>query len=147
MTRSEATDLILKAKAEKGTTFQQIAQAVGRHPVWTTAALLGQASMSAREAGRVVEHLGLGGEVSVALQECPMKGCFREGLPSDPVIYRLYEINQIYGSTIKALLHEMFGDGIMSAVDFTIDMECVSDPRGDRVRLTYCGKFLPYAKW
>jgi cyanate lyase len=147
MTRPEATALILEAKSDKKITFQKIAQEVGRNPVWTTAALLGQASMSKDEADRVAECLGLSAEVSAALQACPLKGCFENGTPTDPLIYRLYEINHVYGSTIKALIHEMFGDGIMSAVDFNIELERVSDPRGDRVKLTYCGKFLPYTKW
>ena len=147
MTRREATNLILKAKSDKGLTFDQIAHVVGRHKVWTAAALLGQASMSSDEAGRVVACLGLPSEVSGALQEFPMKGSLDGPVPVDPLIYRLHEITQVYGTTIKALIHEMFGDGIMSAIDFELDIERVSDPHGDRVRITYNGKFLPYRKW
>jgi cyanate lyase len=147
MTRREATNLILKAKSDKGFTFEEIARVVGRHKVWTTAALLGQASMSSDEAGRVVAYLGLPMEVRAALQECPMKGSLEGTVPVDPLIYRLHEITQVYGTTIKALIHEMFGDGIMSAIDFELDIERVSDPHGDRVKITYNGKFLPYRKW
>jgi cyanate lyase len=147
MTRREATNLILKAKADKGLTFEEIARAVGRHKVWTTAALLGQTSMSSDEAGRLVAYLDLPAEVSASLQECPMKGSLEGPVPVDPLIYRLHEITQVYGTTIKALIHEMFGDGIMSAIDFELDIERVSDPHGDRVKITYNGKFLPYRKW
>jgi cyanate lyase len=147
MTRDEATNLILEAKRAKGVTFAAIAEAVKRHPVWTTAALLGQASMSKSEADAAVEYLGLPHEVSVLLQECPTKGSLDSDVPVDPLIYRLHEITQVYGTTIKALIHEMFGDGIMSAIDFELDIERVPDPHGDRVKITYSGKFLPYRKW
>jgi cyanate lyase len=147
MTRDEATNLILEAKRHKGVTFGAIAEAVKRHPVWTTAALLGQASMSKSEADAAVEYLSLPHEVSVLLQECPTKGSLDSDVPVDPLIYRLHEITQVYGTTIKALIHEMFGDGIMSAIDFELDIERVPDPHGDRVKITYSGKFLPYRKW
>ncbi len=147
MTRQEATRKILEAKNEKHMTFEAIAQKVGRHKVWTAAALLGQASMSKEEAQRAVDCLGLGAEVAAALQECPTKGSLDSTVPVDPLIYRLHEITQVYGTTIKAVIHEMFGDGIMSAIDFEIDVERVPDPKGDRVKITYNGKFLPYRKW
>jgi cyanate lyase len=95
----------------------------------------------------VASYLGLPTEVSAALQECPTKGSLDGAVPVDPLIYRFHEITQVYGTTIKALIHEMFGDGIMSAIDFELDIERVSDPHGDRVRITYNGKFLPYRKW
>jgi cyanate lyase len=147
MTREEATNLILAAKRTKGVTFAQIAAVVKRHKVWTTAALLGQASMSEEESDLVVGYLGLPTDVGATLQECPTKGSLDSPVPVDPLIYRLHEITQVYGTTIKALIHEMFGDGIMSAIDFELDIERVSDPYGDRVRITYNGKFLPYRKW
>jgi cyanate lyase len=147
MTREEATNLILAAKRTKGVTFAQIAAVVKRHKVWTAAALLGQASMSKEESDWVVGYLGLPTEVGAVLQECPTKGSLDSPVPVDPLIYRLHEITQVYGTTIKALIHEMFGDGIMSAIDFELDIERVSDPHGDRVRITYNGKFLPYRKW
>ena len=147
ITRKEATAAILEARQSKGLSFEQIAAAVGRHKVWTTSALLGQASMSAAEAGATVKVLGLGPEVAAALQECPMKGSLDSAVPVDPLIYRLHEITQVYGTTIKAIIHEMFGDGIMSAIDFEMEIERVPGPKGDRVKITYNGKFLPYKKW
>jgi cyanate lyase len=147
MTRDEATDLILDAKKRKGLTFEAIARAVGRHTVWTTSALLGQATMSADEARKAVEALGLGAEVAAALQEIPTKGAVGRDVPVDPLIYRFHEITQVYGTTLKAIIHEMFGDGIMSAIDFEMDVQKKEDPKGDRVVVTMSGKFLPYKKW
>ncbi len=144
MTREEATELILEAKDEKGLTFEAIAAQVGRHKVWTTAALFGQHPMNAEEADAVVELLDLDDEVAGALQRFPMRGSLETDVPTDPTIYRIHEITQVYGTTIKALIHEEFGDGIMSAVNFNMDIERVEDPEGDRVRITYEGKFLPY---
>ena len=147
ITRVEATEQILAAKKAKGLTFEAIAQAVGRHQVWVTAALMRQATMSADEATAAVRVLGLGPEVAEALQEMPMKGSLDRAVPVDPLIYRFHEITQVYGTTMKALIHEMFGDGIMSAIDFEMDIQKVEDPKGDRVVVTYNGKFLPYKKW
>jgi cyanate lyase len=147
MTRSEATALILDRKQKRGISFDDIARAVGRHTVWTTAALLGQATMSKEESERAVACLDLGGDVAHALQQFPLKGSLDAAVPVDPLIYRFHEITQVYGTTIKALIHEMFGDGIMSAIDFTMEIERVPDPHGDRVKVTYNGKFLPYRKW
>jgi len=117
-TRAEATAQILAAKQAKGLTFAALAQAVGRHPVWVTAALMGQATMTAEEAHAATQVLGLGPEVAEALQQIPMKGSLDSTVPVDPLLYRLHEITQVYGTTIKALIHELFGDGIMSAIDF-----------------------------
>jgi cyanate lyase len=147
MNRKEATQSILAAKRAKGVSFDEIARAVGRHKVWTTSALLGQSTMSKEESERAVECLGLEKEVAEALQQIPLKGSLDETVPVDPLIYRFHEITQVYGTTIKAVIHEMFGDGIMSAIDFTMDVERVPDPHGDRVKVTYNGKFLPYKKW
>jgi cyanate lyase len=147
ITRAEATEQILGAKKAKGLTFEAIAQAVGRHQVWVTAALMGQATMSVDEATVAARVLGLGPDVAEALQEMPMKGSLDRAVPVDPLIYRFHEITQVYGTTIKALIHEMFGDGIMSAIDFEMDIQKVEDPKGDRVVVTYNGKFLPYKKW
>ena len=146
MIREEATEQILEAKKQKGLTFEAIAQKVGRHKVWTTAALLGQHPMSTEEADAVTELLDLDPEVTEALQEIPMRGSLDSDVPTDPTIYRIHEITQVYGTTIKALIHEEFGDGIMSAINFKMDIEKVEDPEGERVRITYEGKFLPY-KW
>ena len=151
ITREEATAQILAAKKQRGLTFEEIAKAVGRHKVWVTAALMGQATMSKEEAERAVSILGLGeGEasaVAATLQEPPMKGSLDSTVPVDPLIYRFHEITQVYGTTIKAIIHEMFGDGIMSAIDFEIDIQKKEDPKGDRVVVIYSGKFLPYRKW
>ena len=147
ITRAQATEKILAAKQAKGLTFEAIAKAVGRHKVWVTAALLGQATMAADEANTAARLLGLDPDVAEALQEMPMKGSLDSAVPVDPLIYRFHEITQVYGTTIKALIHEMFGDGIMSAIDFEMDIQKVEDPKGDRVVMTYNGKFLPYKKW
>ena len=147
MTREEATEMILDAKRDKGLTFEAIAGKVGMHKVWTTSALMGQAQMTAEEADSVVSLLGLPPEVADALQEFPMKGSLDADVPTDPLIYRFHEVTQVYGTTLKALIHEEFGDGIMSAIDFTLDVEREEDPAGDRVKVTYSGKFLPYKKW
>lgn len=146
-TRKEATQQILDAKQKKRLTFEQIAAAVGRHKVWTTAALLGQAPMSREEAEVTIKILGLGPDVAEALQQIPTKGSLDATVPVDPLIYRFHEITQVYGTTIKAIIHEMFGDGIMSAIDFELDIQKKEDPKGDRVIITYSGKFLPYRKW
>lgn len=147
LTRQEATEKILEAKRRTGLTFEQIATAVGRNKVWVTAALLGQAPMSSDEAEAAVEILDLGPEVADALQQIPTKGSLETTVPVDPLIYRFHEITQVYGTTIKAIIHEMFGDGIMSAIDFEMDIQKQEDPKGDRVMVTYSGKFLPYRKW
>ena len=146
MFREEATEQILMAKKKHDLTFEDIAQKVGRHKVWTTAALLGQHPMSPEEADMVVDLLELEPEVAEALQEIPLRGSLDSDVPVDPTIYRIHEITQVYGTTIKALIHEEFGDGIMSAINFKMNIEKVEDLEGERVRITYEGKFLPY-KW
>ena len=108
---------------------------------------MGQTSISADEANATVMSLGLGPEVADALQEIPMKGSLGSPVPVDPLIDRFHEITQVYGTSMKAVIHELFGDGIMSAIDFEIDIKKEEDPKGDRVVVTYSGKFLPYRKW
>ena len=147
LTRKEATERILAAKKAKNLTFDAIAKAVGKHKVWVTAALHGQATMSKEEAARATEILGLGADVAAALTEIPSKGSLDTTVPVDPLIYRFHEITQVYGTTLKAIIHEMFGDGIMSAIDFELDVQRKEDPKGDRVVVTMNGKFLPYKKW
>ncbi len=147
ITREQATQQILAAKHEKRLSFEQIAAAVGMSKVFVTAALLGQASLDREQSERAVTALGLGPEIADALQQSPMKGSLSAAVPVDPLIYRFHEITQVYGTTIKALIHEMFGDGIMSAIDFTMEIERVPSPHGDRVKVTLDGKFLPYKKW
>lgn len=147
MTRLELTEQILDAKRNKMLTWADIAKAVGRSEVWTTAALLGQMSMNKEEAEAAVKKLGLPKETAALLQVCPSKGSLGMTVPTDPLIYRFYEIMQVYGTTLKELIHEKFGDGIMSAIDFEMHIEKVPDPKGDRVKVTMNGKFLPYKKW
>ncbi len=144
MVREEATELVLEAKREKNLTFEGIAGKIGKPKVWTTAALMGQHPMGAGEAAAVADLLGLDGEVAKALQEIPMRGSVGRDVPVDPTIYRIHEITQVYGTTIKALIHEEFGDGIMSAINFNMEIERVEHEEGDRVKITYEGKFLPY---
>ena len=147
LTRKQTTERILEAKKAKNLTFEAIAKAVGKHKVWVTAALLGQGTMSKDEAARATEILGLGADVAAALQEIPTKGSLDMTVPVDPLIYRFHEITQVYGTALKAIIHEMFGDGIMSAIDLELDVQKKEDPKGDRVVVTMNGKFLPYKKW
>ena len=147
MDRKQCTQAILQAKGQRGISFAEIASKVGRSEVWTTAAIYGQAQMNADEAGALVELLDLGPDVGSALQQHPMRGSLDTTVPVDPLLYRFHEITQVYGTTIKALIHEKFGEGIMSAIDFELNIERVEDPKGDRVKITYNGKFLPYRKW
>jgi cyanate lyase len=147
ISRAEATSRILDAKRQKGITFESLAKAIQRHPVWTAAACHGQATCSADEARTLLGLLDLEDDLAPVLQEPPLKGSLDQQVPVDPLIYRFHEITQVYGTAIKAVIHEMFGDGIMSAIDFEIDIQKKSDPKGDRVVVTYNGKFLPYRKW
>ena len=147
MERTECTQRILEAKSAKGLTFAEIGGKIGRSEVWTAAAIFGQAQMDASEAGGLCDLLDLEPEVALALQTHPMRGSLNTTVPVDPLIYRFHEITQVYGTTIKALVHEMFGDGIMSAIDFELDIKKQSDPKGDRVVITMNGKFLPYKVW
>ena len=147
MTKEMATEAILVAKKEKQKTFDDIAEAVGRHPVWTASVIMGQATMTKEEADKLVTLLDLDAAVATALQEIPHKGSLDDTIPVDPLIYRFHEITQVYGTTLKEVIHEKFGDGIMSAIDFTMDVQKKEDPNGDRVVVTLDGKFLPYKKW
>lgn len=144
MQRGEATLRIMEAKGERDLTFEELAQKVGRHKVWITAALMGQHPRSAEEAGAATEALGLGQEAARSRREIPMRGAMDSAVPVDPTIYRIHEVTQVYGPTIKALIHEESGDGIMGAINFRMDLEREQDPEGDRVKITYSGKFLPY---
>lgn len=147
MKREICTALILEAKQEKQVTYQQIAQAIDRNIVWTTSAILGQNTFDANEAKIVAELLGLGADIEMALQIFPSKGTTAIMPPTDPLIYRLYEIVLVYGETIKEVIHEKVGDGIMSAIDFTMDIEKEENPKGDRIKITLDGKYLAYKKW
>ncbi len=138
---------LLKAKEEKGLTFEEIGKKIGRDAVWVAALLYRQATASQEEAEKLKEMLGLDEETAKELTKPPYRGNLLEDVPRDPVIYRFYEILQVYGLPLKAVIHEMFGDGIMSAIDFSVTVSRKEDPKGDRVVITFEGKFLPYKKW
>ena len=140
------TAKILEAKVTKEMTWESIAEAIGLSPVFTTSAVLGMNSLSEDKAVGLCDILGLDKQVAEALQVCPKKA-WDGAVPQDPLIYRLYEVIGVYGDTMKALIHEKFGDGIMSAIDFTMDIEKEENPKGDRVVVTMNGKFLPYKAW
>jgi cyanate lyase len=144
MTRDEITQQIIAARLAKGLTWQQLADAIGKPVVWTTAALLGQHPIPAEQVRTLVEHLGLDESVVPVLAAVPMRGGLPTAVPTDPTIYRFYEVLQVYGGAIKELIHEEFGDGIMSAINFSVNIEKKSNPAGDRVVVTLDGKFLPY---
>jgi len=146
ITRDEATAQITAAKQLKGLSFQQIADAVGKDEVWVASALLGQNTMSADEAAKACALLGLGKDVEMALQVYAVRGQ-NPMPPTDPLEYRFYEIVMIYGPSLKAVIQEKFGEGIMSAINFSMHVERIPDPAGDRVRVTMEGKFLDYKKW
>ena len=142
--RQDVTEAIQSAMVERGVTYRELAAELGRPPVWVAAAMLGQHPLTAEEAETVVAKLGLDPAAAGVLQEIPMRGALGAAVPVDPTIYRLYEVIQVYGPALKALIHEEFGDGIMSAINFRAGVERVPDPGGDRVRITLDGKFLPY---
>ncbi|MEA2131228.1 MAG: cyanate lyase [Solirubrobacteraceae bacterium] len=144
MNRQNVTALVLDAKREQGLSFADLAEGVGADRVWLTAALLGQHPLSAEQAAKVAELLRLPGDATAALQEIPLRGSLDAVPPADPTIYRLQEIVQVYGTTLKALIHEDFGDGIMSAINFNMGIDRVEHPDGDRIRITMEGKYLPY---
>ena len=147
MTTAEITEKLLAAKKAKGISFEELEKVVGYDETWIASVIYRQASAGAEEAGKLVEALGLPSEMAAALTEPPIKGGLDPVIPADPLIYRFYEIMQVYGVPVKAVIHEKFGDGIMSAIDFSIEVDKVPDPKGDRVQVTMCGKFLPYKKW
>src|SRR3970282_143624 len=144
MTRTEVTDLILASKHKKGLKWADIAKKVGQSKEWTTAALLGQMTLDKKQATTVGKMLGLPPEAVDQLQMVPYKGSLPSAVPTDPLIYRFYELIMVYGITIKSLIHEEFGDGIMSAIDFSMDIAREPHEKGDRVRVELSGKFLPY---
>lgn len=144
MTRNEVTDLIVASKLRKKLKWAQLAEAVGHSKEWTTAALLGQMTLTADEAAKVGAMLELPPDAVTQLQVVPYKGSLPTAVPTDPLIYRFYELVNVYGTTFKQLIHEEFGDGIMSAIDFSMDITREPDPKGDRVHIVMSGKFLPY---
>ena len=144
MTREDVTDLIYSAKVQKGIKWTDVAKKVGESKEWVTAACLGQMTLTKEQAEKVAKIFGLPAQAVKLLQVVPYKGSLPTAVPTDPLIYRWYEIVNVYGTTIKELIHEEFGDGIMSAIDFKMDITREADPKGDRVNVVLSGKFLPY---
>jgi cyanate lyase len=143
----EITDILLEAKKEMQLTFAQLGELLGRDKVWVAALFYGQARASEEEAAKLLDALDLDEDLGEILTDFPLKGALDETVPRDPLIYRFYEIMQVYGMPMKDVIQEEFGDGIMSAIDFTLTINREKDPKGDRVVVTYNGKFLPYKKW
>ena len=146
MDKQEMRSTIIAAKERLGLDWAEIGKGIGMSPVWTTSACLGMNSMPKENADALCETLELPEEVSAALQKFPHKH-WDKAVPTDPLIYRFYEMINVYGETIKELIHEEFGDGIMSAIDFSMHIPRVADPKGDRVQIGLNGKFLPYRSW
>ena len=144
MTRTEVTERIIAAKINKGLKWADLAQAVGKSKEWVTAGLLGQMTFTREQAETLGRKLELSDEAVTLLQTVPYKGSLPTAVPTDPLIYRFYELIAVYGTTIKELIHEEYGDGIMSAIDFHMDIGREPDPKGDRVKIVMSGKFLPY---
>ncbi len=144
MSRLEVTEKIVATKVTKGLKWADVAAKVGLSKEWVTAACLGQMTLTAEQAGVVAEIFGLTPDEKKWLMVVPYKGSLPTQVPTDPLIYRFYELVSVYGTTFKELIHEEFGDGIMSAIDFKMDLKREADPKGDRVSITMSGKFLPY---
>ena len=142
--RQEVTSMIISSKVSKGIKWSEVSDKLGRSKEWVTAACLGQMAMEKDQAETVGEIFDLSDEAVAWLQIVPYKGSLATAIPTDPLIYRWYEVVNVYGSTIKELIHEEFGDGIMSAIDFSMDIQREPDPKGDRVNVVLSGKFLPY---
>jgi len=145
--KTELARKIVAIRKRKGLSWTDIASAIGHSPVWTCAACLGQMSMTAEAAEKAGALLGLDAAEVATLQDIPYRGALPGAVPTDPAVYRFYEVLQVYGTTLKELIGEEFGDGIMSAIDFDMSVERQPDPKGDRVRVTMSGKFLPYKRY
>jgi cyanate lyase len=146
MKADEVTQQLFAAKENTGKSFADLGKIIGRDEVWVAALFYGQARASEEEAAKLGSALGLARDCCDKLTDFPSKG-LGPVVPTDPLIYRFYEIMQVYGLPIKSVIHEKFGDGIMSAIDFTLSIDKEADPKGDRVVVTMNGKFLPYRKW
>ena len=142
--RTQVTELIVMTRIKKGLSWAKIAKAVGQSKEWTTAALLGQMQMTKQQAKAAGKLLDLPADAVLLLQQVPYKGSLPTAVPTDPLIYRFYELVSVYGTTFKELINEEFGDGIMSAIDFKMDMTREADPKGDRVKIVMSGKYLAY---
>lgn len=146
MTKEDVTALILVAKKQAGLTWEGIAESIGMSPVWTHSAAMGMNAMPQDKAEALVKTLTLPQEAIAVLMESPTK-VWEQTVPTDPCIYRFYEVVGVYGPTLKALIHEKFGDGIMSAIDFDMQVTRVEHPKGDRVKVEMSGKYLAYNAW
>jgi cyanate lyase len=144
MKREDVTDLIAFRRMKRGVKWADVAQRVGQSKEWTTAACLGQMQMTKLQAETVGRMFDLPEEAVLLLQSVPYKGSLPTAVPTDPLIYRLYELVSVYGTTIKELIHEQFGDGIMSAIDFDMDLTRLPNEKGDRVKIVMTGKYLQY---
>lgn len=144
MTRNEVTELIVTQKLYKKVSWTELAETIGLSKEWTTAALLGQMTLTADQAEKIGAVLDLPEDAIIQLQVVPYKGSLPTAVPTDPLIYRFYELINVYGTTFKELIHEEFGDGIMSAIDFNMDLKREPNENGDRVQILLSGKFLPY---
>jgi len=144
MSRLDVTEKIIATKVAQGIKWSDVAAKVGLSKEWVTAACLGQMTLTPQQAGVVGSVFGLSEAEQKWLQVVPYKGSLPTAVPADPLIYRFYELVSVYGTTFKELIHEEFGDGIMSAIDFKMDLQREADPKGDRVSITMSGKFLPY---
>lgn len=146
MTKLEMTETIMAAKASKGVTWEAISEAAGMSTVFITSCCLGMNSAPAEAAEKLCAFLDLGKDVASTLQLFPKKE-WSQLVPTDPLVYRFYEATGVYGDTLKEIIHEKFGDGIMSAIDFVLTVDKEENPKGDRVVVTMNGKFLPYNQW
>ena len=144
MDRNDVTRKIVETKVAKGIKWAEVAARLGLSKEWTTAACLGQMTLDAKQAAMIGEIFGLDENEMAWLQVVPYKGSLPTAVPTDPLIYRFYELVSVYGTTFKELIHEEFGDGIMSAIDFRMDLRREPDPKGDRVNIVMSGKFLAY---
>ena len=145
--RQQVTDIILSAKVLNNIQWSSVAQEIGLSKEWVTAACLGQMALNKEQAEKIGQIFNLSDEAVAWLQIVPYKGSLPTSVPTDPLIYRWYEVVNVYGSTIKELIHEEFGDGIMSAIDFSMDIQRESHENGDRVNVMLSGKFLPYKSY
>ncbi|MCM2680319.1 cyanase [Echinimonas agarilytica] len=146
MNKETMTDTIVSAKQKLGLTWEKMAVDLNMSPVWLASACLGMNSAPQEKATAIASYLGLDDSVAAALAAFPTK-IWDQAVPTDPLIYRLYEVVGVYGDTLKEVIQEKFGDGIMSAIDFSMEVDKIEDPKGDRVLLTLNGKFLPYKSW
>ena len=147
MNRNDVTEMIIAARIKKGLKWTDVAKKVGLSKEWVTAGCLGQMTFSAVQAKTIGKIFNLPPEAVRLLQVVPYKGSLPTAVPTDPLIYRFYELVSVYGTTFKELIHEEFGDGIMSAIDFNMDLKREPDPKGDRVKIVMSGKFLPYKSY